>query len=94
MCASGPAEAGETRVYVINPPQGQFSVPQVVNSFPADSELATDLLNAIEANDAQGPAYINFVTSENWKERLRNDLMEMIFYIRLKLGEWRWWNAQ
>lgn len=91
MCANGPADAGTETVYIIIPAQGAFGLVEVMNSYPADSDWGKDLIAALEAADDNGPAYINFTTGENWRQDLTNQIREMIYLIRIKLTEWRWW---
>ncbi len=94
LCAGGPLEKGTEALYIISRSSGMFELPQVVNVYPIDSPLATDIITALEESEEVGNATIEPISAEDWKNRLRTDLMDMMFIIKVKLGEWRWWNAQ
>ena len=94
MCSSGPAEVGQETLYIVSQNHGLFELPRVVNTYPADSALAADIIAALEAAETDNEPMVSEVTTEDWKNRLRTDIVEMIFIVRIKLSEWRWWNTQ
>lgn len=94
MCAGAPAAAGTEMLYVITAPNGNFGMPFVNSAYAADSAVAQNIITQLAAAEDNGPAYVNFTTSENWRTDLANEILEMVFLIRIKLAEWRWWKAQ
>lgn len=90
LCAGGPVEAGTEMLYVVSQRGGLFDLPQVVNSYAVDSPLATDIVAALSEAGQEGG--VSGVSKEDWKNRLRTQMQEMIFIIGIKLSEWQWWN--
>ncbi len=90
LCAGGPAVEGEETLYIVSQRAGLFDLPQVVNSYAVDSPLATDIVAALSEAGQEGG--VSEVSKEDWKNRLRTQMQEMIFIIGIKLSEWQWWN--
>lgn len=90
LCAGAPPEEGAEALYIISQPHGVFDLPQVVNVYAVDSTFATDIIAALSQEDTETVE----VGPEEWQNRLRTDLKEMIFLIRVKLAEFRWWLGQ
>lgn len=89
MCAGGPAEVGAETLYIVSQNSGMFELPRVVNSYPADSPLAADILAALDKAESEGG--VSEVSKEDWQNRLRDQIREMIFIITIKLGELNFW---
>jgi hypothetical protein len=95
LCSGGPAPIGEEQVYVISKGPSLFDVTSVVAVYPADSQLAKDLIKAAQkANDAaeypETPEV--FETDKTyWLTQLHDELKDMAFLIKVKLAEWTAW---
>jgi hypothetical protein len=92
MCTSNPPAVGEESIYVLSKEHGTFGLTHVVQVYALDSVHATDLLAALETEGAKGQVYTK--DAATWQQDLAEDLREMVFFIRLKLNEWRFWMAR
>lgn len=88
LCAGEPPALNTEALYIID---STNELPTVVNSYPVDSELAADILAALEASDDLGEPSINEVTAQNWRERIASDIRDLAFLIKVKFGEWKFW---
>ncbi len=93
LCSSGPVEEGERAVFIVSNPSGQFDLTTVVNTYPTDSELATNLLAALAESDEQETNLFAH-SAESRLSDLRHSIKEMIFLIRIKFAEWNFWKSQ
>jgi hypothetical protein len=91
MCTNQPPAAGVESIYVLTKDNSPFGLTRVVQVYSLDSEYATDLLAALELDGATGEVFAR--TAASWQSGLAGNLREMVFFIRLKLNEWRLWKA-
>jgi hypothetical protein len=91
LCSGGPAQDGTEMLYIINQSDGMFALPQVVNLYEADSDMAKNILKALAADEEAGEPYLDTVSKDDWLSRLKNELKEMAFVIEIKLAEWKFW---
>jgi hypothetical protein len=90
LCASAPGDIGKSYLYVIRADAGGwFDLPTVAGAYPIDSDLAKNLLARLAESEEEPMTYE--VTKAEWRNRLRTDLGEMAFIIKVKLAEWRYW---
>lgn len=92
LCTNEPPAAGTESLYILSNDNGMFDLPQVVNVYPINSDLANNLLTALAESGAEG--YRNDVTEQNLRERIASALREMVFVAKIKLAEWRFWGNQ
>ncbi len=92
MCTNHPPAAGVESIYVLTKGNSPFNLTRVVQVYAIDSQYAANLLAALEVDTATGEVSVR--TSDSWKEGLAANLREMLFLIRLKLNEWRFWKTQ
>ena len=90
LCTNQPPEAGTENVYIVSSANANFDLPTVVQVFAVDSEYAEDLL----ANIKPGQGYLNKQTAATWREQLGRNLRQMVFILRIKLHEWRYWASE
>jgi hypothetical protein len=93
LCAGAPPKEGTKNIYVINAPTSVFELQTVVAVYPEDSELADDLLAAIEEADMESEPSIYEVPKADWVTRLHDELKDMAFIIKVKLAEWTSWKS-
>ncbi|MEN9920952.1 MAG: hypothetical protein RL538_845 [Candidatus Parcubacteria bacterium] len=89
LCAGEPPKVGSEMIYVLQFPTNSFELQTVTAVYPVGSELADDLLAAIEDADSQ----VEPVTKADWVTRLHDELKEMAFIIKVKLSEWTFWKV-
>jgi hypothetical protein len=97
LCAGGPATIGEEQVYVISKGPSLFDVTGVVAVYPADSQIAKDIIKAaVKANDAaEHPETPEVFETDKayWLTQLHDELKDMAFLIKVKLAEWNFWKT-
>lgn len=95
LCAGAPAALNTEQVYVLNQNYDMFGVTNVVTVYDADSELADELMKAIEdATTDETPEPTSYETDKAyWLQNLMDQLKDMAFMIEVKLAEWKFWNA-
>jgi hypothetical protein len=91
MCTNQPPKAGVASIYVLAKDNSPFGLTRVVQVYSLDSLYANDLLAALELDGATGEVFER--TAASWQAGLAATLREMVFFIRLKLNEWRMWKA-
>lgn len=82
MCSSGPVTKGEEALFITRQQEGPFGLMTVVNTYPADSDLARDIIRAVSEEGSNANIGVEM-------KDLRDEIMEMIFLVRIKLAEWR-----
>ncbi len=92
LCASGPVTEGEATLFIVNEDTSTLGLTTVVNSYPIESDLAKDVIEAVDTGTDESISYT--FTADNWKQELAREIKEAIFVIRIKFAEWRFWNAQ
>ncbi len=94
LCAGEPPALKSENVYVINFSSNIFQPQTIVAVYPADSELAIDLIEAIgDAEEIVEPA-IYETSKADWMTRLHDELKEMAFIVKVKLAEWTFWTVK
>ena len=97
LCVSGPAPIGEASVYVIHNEGGLFEMSNVAAVYPADSQLAKNLLKAVKkANtDSENPETPEVFKADKtyWLQQLHDELKDMAFLLKVKLAEWNFWQG-
>lgn len=94
LCAGEPAKIGSKNVYVLDQADNGFMVTGVAAVYPADSELALDLLEAVEDNNEDLGTFEIYKTDKTyWVTQLRDELKEMAFMMKVKLAEWTFWKG-
>jgi len=94
LCAGAPPALNTENVYVINFSSNIFQPQTIVAVYPADSELAEDLIEAIgDAEEIVEPEVYE-VPKTDWATRLKDELKEMAFVVKLKLSEWKFWSMK
>lgn len=94
LCAGEPAKIGTTNVYVLDQADNGFDVTGVAAVYPADSELAKDLLEAVEDNNEDlGTPEVYKTDKAYWVTQLRDQLKDMAFMMKVKLAEWTFWKG-
>jgi hypothetical protein len=91
LCAGEPPKIGTEHVYVINVSTNIFDPSTVVMTYEADSQMAEDLLEAIEDADSEVEPSTYDVSVADWTQRLKDELKEMAFLVELKLAELKYW---
>lgn len=91
LCAGAPPAEGTENLYIIRNSNDSFGLTMVVDVYPADSELATQIKTALSEADVTGT--VNETSSERWVEQLTYELKQMVFTLRIKLAEWRFWQG-
>lgn len=91
LCTNQPPKTGEVSVYIINNDNSATSLPQVVNVFSLNDEIAMELLEKLANDNEEG--YLNEQTPQTIKQRVADSLRELIFIARIKLAEWRFWGS-
>lgn len=92
LCVGGPAKAGTENLYIISTGDGLFEIPKVAGVYEANSPIAKDILKALAGSDEEPSVYE--VSDADWTQRLKDELKDMAFIIRVKLSEWKFWMAQ
>jgi hypothetical protein len=94
LCAGEPAKIGTENVYVLQQGDGMFEMTGVAAVYPADSELAKDLLKAVEDNNEDlGTPEVYKTDKAYWVTQLHDQLKEMAFIVKVKLAEWMFWKG-
>lgn len=92
MCSGGPADAGVEALYVIRAEGGTFSLPEVVNVYALDTPTSREIITRFSA--AGGESGVYEVTPQTKRETLAREIRSLVFLVRIKLAEWRWWGQQ
>lgn len=93
LCTGEPPKIGTENIYVIDFSSNLFQPQSVVAVYPVDSDLAEGLLEAIADKEDLGEPAVYEVTKADWLTRLRDELTEMAFIIKVKLAEWNAWKV-
>jgi hypothetical protein len=93
LCAGAPPKVGAESIYVIQMPQSVFELQTVVTTYPVDSEIGKDLLEAIADAESEVEPAIYEVPKSDWVTRLHDELKEMAFIVKVKLAEWQFWHS-
>ena len=93
LCSSGPVEEGVEAVFIVSNPSGQFDLATVVNTYPADSELAKNLIAALDDSGDQEQNLFEH-SKESRLSDLYREIKEMIFLVRIKFAEWKFWKGR
>lgn len=93
LCAGEPPKVGSENIYVIQTPMNAFELQTVTAVYPVDSEIAKDLLAAIEKADFESEPQVYEITKTDWLTRLHDELVEMAFIVKIKLAEWNWYKS-
>lgn len=92
MCAGAPPTEGTENLYILRKTNDPFSLTTVNAAYPVDSQLVADIETALTEAEIEGQ--VNEASPTQWSERLTAELKRMVFILRIKLAEWRFWNAQ
>jgi hypothetical protein len=95
LCVGAPAEIGSEQIYVLHKDSGMFAVTTVAGVYEVDSEIAKKLsseLEAVEDENMEESAVFE-TTPAFWMEQLKGELIEMAFWVKLKLAEWNFWKG-
>jgi hypothetical protein len=94
LCVGEPAKIGSESVYVLDQADNEFGVTGVAAVYPADSDLAKELLKAVEDNNEDlGTPEVYKTDKMYWVTQLHDQLKDMAFMIKVKLSEWTFWNS-
>ena len=94
LCAGNPPALNTENVYVMGYSANVFEPQTIVATYPADSEIAKDLIEAIgEAEEVVEPTVYE-VPKTDWVTRFTDELKEMAFIVKVKLSEWKFWLAK
>lgn len=93
LCTGEPPKVGTENIYVLQMPSNSFQLETVTAVYPVDSQIAKDLLKAIDKADSEAEPMIYEVSKADWLTRLHDELMEMAFIIKVKLAEWNWYKS-
>ena len=94
LCVGEPAKLGTENVYVLDQADNGFDVTGVAAVYPVDSELAKDLLKAVEDNNEDlGTPEVYETDKLYWVTQLHDQLKEMAFMMKVKLSEWTFWKG-
>lgn len=92
LCVAQPPKAGTESLYIITTGNGLFDVARVAGVYEADSQIAKDVLKALEGGEEEPSVYE--VSDADWVQRLTDELKDMAFIVRVKLEEWKFWVAK
>ena len=94
LCTGEPAKFGSENVYVLQQGDGMFQMTSVAAVYPVDSEIAKDLLAAVEKNNEDlGTPEVYKTDKTYWMTQLHDQLKEMAFIVKVKLTEWNFWKS-
>ncbi len=91
LCVGNPPDLNTENMYVIRSTGQFFELPMVIAVFPADSEVAESVLEALEEVEAEGATYE--VSNTDWVNRMIDDLKRMAEVVKIKLAELMYWQT-
>ncbi len=94
LCAGEPPALKSENIYVLNVSTNAFEPQTIVATYGVDSELGKDLLEAISDAEEVVEPTVYEVPKSDWMTRLRDELKEMAFIVKIKLSEWTFWTAK
>lgn len=94
LCTGEPPKVGTESIYVLQMPSNNFQLETVTAVYPVDSQIAKDLLKAIDKANSDAEPMVYEVPKADWLTRLKDELTEMAFIMKIKLAEWNWWMTQ
>lgn len=94
LCVGEPVAVGEESVFVIRQSGELLSLPMVVAVYEVDSDLAKDLLEALEDAKISNDAEVYEVRKQDWIDRLKTEVADMAFLLKVRFEEWKYWLAK
>lgn len=95
LCVGAPAKTGTEQVFVLHKDSGMFAVTKVVGVYEADSDIAKKLISGLGDTEPglMEETQVFETTPEFWMEELKRELIDMAFWVKLKLAEWNFWKG-